>query len=74
MNTLAGKTHDNPFNLEKIREIFVMSSIIADDAESVLEDNMAFSPKFLHGLNASLEDARKGKVKKINSLRDVLPR
>ncbi len=72
MNTLVRKTHAHPFNLEKIREIFVMSSTIADDAESVLEDSMAFSSKFLHGLNSSLEDARKGKVRKINSLRDVL--
>lgn len=74
MNTLTQKTQGVTLDLEKVREIFAMSSRIADDAESVLEDNMAFSPKFLQGLNASLEDSRKGEIKKIGSLREILPR
>lgn len=72
MNTMTRKIQGNSLDLEKIREIFAMSSRIADDTESVLEDSMAFSSNFMRGLNKSLDDAKKGKVKKINSLRDIL--
>lgn len=72
MNTMTRKIQGNSLDLEKIREIFAMSSRIADDTEAVLEDNMAFSADFMQGLNKSLDDAKKGKVKKINSLRDIL--
>lgn len=72
MNTTTRKIQGTTLDLEKIREIFTMSSRIADDTESVLEDNMAFSLNFMQSLNKSLDDAQKGKIKKINSLRDIL--
>jgi hypothetical protein len=72
MNTMSHKAQGATLNLEKVREIFTMSSRIADDTESVLEDNIAFSSDFMRGLNKSLGDARKGKIKKISSLRDIL--
>lgn len=72
MNTMIHKIQGATLDLEKVREIFTMSSRIADDTESVLEDNMAFSSGFMRSLNKSLDDARKGKIKKINSLRDIL--
>lgn len=72
MNTMIHKIQGATLDLEKVREIFTMSSRIADDTESVLEDNMAFSSGFMRSLNKSLDDARKGEIKKINSLRDIL--
>lgn len=72
MNTMTRKIQGNFIDLKKVREIFAMSSRIADDTESVLEDNTAFSVDFMRSLNKSLDDAKRGKVKKINSLRDIL--
>lgn len=74
MNTTVPKIRKSVLDLEKIREIFAMSSRIADDTEAVLEDNTAFSASFLRELNKSLDDARKGKIKKINSLSDLVSR
>ena len=74
VNTLTYKIPKPVVSIEKIREIFAMSSRIADDAESVLEDNRAFSSDFQRGLNASLSDARKGKVRKVASLGKIVSR
>ena len=51
--------------------LFVKVTDLADALEEMMENHAAYSPEFLSGLKLSLKQAKQGKLKKINSLREL---
>lgn len=71
MNQLALKSRHAslvPFQMSDITHLFRLGTELVDLAENMLESNSSYSKVFLEGLNTSLKEEQKGKLKKIESL------
>lgn len=72
MSTIFNKTKlfSTPVDISprELRRLFKLSLEIADIAEDILELQGAYKKEFLHGLEKSLKEVKKGKVRKIESL------
>lgn len=55
----------------RIKELFVLSTRLADLSEEMLEDQGNYSDKFIAGLKKSQLEAKKGKLAQVNSLNDL---
>jgi hypothetical protein len=56
---------------KEIREFCKLSLKMADLAEDILESKGDYSKEFVQGVEASLEDERDGKVRKIDTLTNL---
>ena len=56
---------------DKVRQLFALSSSLADYTEDILESQGDYADEFISGLNQSLKEAEEGKLRQINSLRDL---
>ena len=68
----AGPSLGVKVTAEQARDLFRLSTALADSLEEVLEAGGAFQPEFLRGVKKSLQEARTGRVKRVTSLLDVL--
>ena len=55
-----------------VKNLFDISSKIADATESFLEDNGLWSADFIRGIKQSVKDYKKGAVREISSLRELV--
>ena len=58
-------------NLDEVRRLFRLSAELADVTEDILEQQGAYSEEFLSGLSRSLQEAREGNLRTVNSLADL---
>ena len=56
----------------QIRKLFDLSNYLSDLTEELLEENTHYSQEFIKGLKKSEKDLRKGKIRKVKSLHDLL--
>lgn len=59
-------------DIDEVHKLYVLSSRIADAAEDVLEQEQAYSPAFLAALARSERDVVEGRVRQIDSLRNLM--
>ena len=58
--------------MDEVHKLYELSTRIADATEDVLEQDGAYSPAFLSALDCAKRDVAEGKVKRIDSLRDLM--
>ena len=59
-------------NSRDVKNLFDISSKIADAAEHFLEDNELWSADFARGIRQSVRDYKRGAVREISSLRELV--
>jgi hypothetical protein len=56
---------------KKAQKLLRLSTELSDVVEDILEDQGAYKPEFVEGLNISIRQAQAGKLFKIKSLDDL---
>ena len=66
-------TNTLQLNLEpkEAYKLFKKATDFADALEEIMENHGSYSKEFLKGINLSVKQSRAGKLKKINSLREL---
>jgi hypothetical protein len=59
-------------DMSEVHKLYELSTRIADATEDVLEQESAYSPAFLATLARAKRDVAEGRVKRIDSLRDLM--
>ncbi|MEK7496579.1 MAG: hypothetical protein AAB657_01600 [Patescibacteria group bacterium] len=74
MSNINVKTITNveTVGLSKLRQIFSLTSALADLTEEILEEQGDYQSSFRQGLQKSINQARSGKVRKLQLLSDLV--
>jgi hypothetical protein len=59
-------------SLENVQRLFETSNALADLAEDILESQGLYSKEFLESLKQAERDVRDGRIRKINSLDELI--
>ena len=68
------KTNTNSLNLKttEAQRLFMLSSQMADFSEEILENRGVYNDEFIKGLTQSVDQVKKGKTFKIDSLAELV--